>query len=422
MSWTEFDCVVVGDELAAVWLLRQYVELAKKEKGAGEVRVGWIRLRPQLRPQAVPHFLREKLGLEAKAPFSAEIRTPKHDYPWLPDRITERYGFAPPAWGPLTNSEQSQLRYCFQRFPEVFDVGAALWARFGKSSTLSSEKLVESAFRLSQLTYIPLEELAPPQTTIFNCPPGETPLKKITRLKTGEISFEFAPGGADDKPIMSRHWILSSGFLEHQQWKSAGFDVAEYLGVSVTPPSHAFLEFSLEVDNAALSPRQAPITLWSDADQIPDPLREIWPMELERQGGDAKTSKLIAQAPVCFPFDVDTALKQMRESVKRITRLIPWLPECLRSVEFPLGIESCHSAETRAEIESRLWQNLHERYALSSLEVRTRHKGIYVLPASYHSELPYPLGPLRGAKEILIERFGRGEYQKVNVAALSPIH
>ncbi len=415
MSWTEFDCVVVGDEIAAVWLLRQYVELAKKEKGASEVRVGWIRLRPSARPIAIPHFLREKLGLEAKPFFSPEVRTPRHDYPWSPSRILERYGFQPPAWGPLTASEASQIRYCYQRFPEVFDVGAALWARFGKSAALSTEKLVESAFRLSQLSWVPLEELAPPQTTILNYPPSETPLKKIMRLKTGEISFEFA----EDQPIMSRHWILANSYLEHLQWKAEGFDVAQYLGIGITPPSHGFLEFRLDVDNAALSPRQAPITLWSDADQIPDAVREVWPIELQRMSGN--TSRLIAQAPVPFPFDVDTALSQMREAIKRITRLIPWLPECLRSVEFPMGIESCHSQEARAEIESRLWQNLHERYALSSLEVRTRHRGIYVLPASYHSELPYPLGTLRGAKEILIERFGRREYQKVNVAPQAAI-
>ena len=409
MSWTEFDCVVVGDEVSALWLLRQFPELARKEKSS-EIRLGWVRLNLQNRPLLVPHTMREKLGLEPKAPFSAEIRTPKRDILWSPETIKDRYGFTPPGWGPLGANEESQIRYCFQKFPEVFDVGSILWSRMGRSGALSAERLVEAAFRMSELTWVTLDEVAPPQTTVFHYLPSEAPLKKVARLKTGEISFEFA----DNQPLVSRTWILCPRFLEMMQWKSRGFDLAGFLGVNVATPSHGYLTFQMALEKEALSARQKNVCLWADADEIPDPETEVWSYDITREKAGETT--ITAEAPVAFPFDIDTALKQMRHSVQRFTRLVPWLPEKLKSLEFPLSLESCFREESRLEIELKLWQNVVERFPVSTLETRTRQPGLYLLPASHHSELPYPMGTWRGARDILVDRFGRRHYQKVAVA------
>lgn len=414
MSWTEFDCVVVGDEVSALWLLRQFPELARKEKSS-EIRLGWVRLTLQNRPLLVPHAMREKLGLEPKAPFSVEIRTPKRDILWSPEHIRSRYGFAPPGWGPLTANEASQIRYCFQKFPEVFDVGSILWSRLGRSGALTAERLVEAAFRLSELCWVNLEEVAPPQTTVFHYLPSEAPLKKVSRLKSGEISFEFA----DNQPLVSRTWIVCPRFLEMVQWKTRGFDLAEQIGATVAPPSHGYLSFQMGLEEDTLSARQKNVCLWADADEIPDTDTEVWSYDIARE--NKHEISVTGECPVSFPFDIDTGLKQMRQSVQRFTRLVPWLPEKLKTLEFPLSLDSCFRDEARVEMELKLWQNVCERFPVSTLETRTRQPGLYLLPASHHSELPYPMGTWRGARDILIDRFGRREYQKVAVAGAPAI-
>ncbi len=410
MSWTEFDCVVVGDEVAALWLLRQFSELARNEKSP-EIRLGWVRLHTKTRPLAIPHALREKLGLDPKPPFSAEIRTPKRDIVWSPEHVRQKYGFTPPRWGQLSTSEESQIRYCFQKFPEVFEVGSVLWSRLGRSGTLSPERLVEAAFRLTELSWVSLDEVAPPQTTVFHYLPSESPLKKITKLRSGEYSFEFAAG----QPLVSRTWILAPSYLEIQQWKAGGFDLNEFLGINISTPSHGFFGFGMTLEKDALSERQKDMCLWADADEIPDSETEVWSFDISH---DEKTDEIsvYAEAPLLFPFDLDMALTQMRESVKRFTRLVPWLPEKVRSFEFPMSLDSCSRDESRAELEPRLWHNVTARYQMATLETRTRHNGLYLLPTSFHAELPYPMGTLRGAQEILIDRFGRRGVKKVAVA------
>lgn len=91
MALDEFQCVVLGDEPAGLWILRRLRELAP------EARLGWVSYEQIPPPVCVPVSLARPFRLKELGPsWSAEIVTPSRTLPWSAEALRAAFPELPP--------------------------------------------------------------------------------------------------------------------------------------------------------------------------------------------------------------------------------------------------------------------------------------------------------------------------------------
>jgi hypothetical protein len=166
----------------------------------------------------------------------------------------------------------------------------------------------------------------------------------------------------------------------------------------LAPESRYPLDLHLEPE--ALPCPVRPVSILLDSETIPDLLREAWPFQW-RSSGLEKQLRLWVSAP--SGASLEYLLDGFSEGMRRLERIFPFLPEHTLSIRPSLGMEECGSEASRTASLKRLEREAIERHRFSSLRTETRNPGVSLLLSSLHCHLPYPLGPLLGAKRSLEE-------------------
>ena len=146
-----FDCVIIGDEPAGLWLLQKYLSLHRqleqdshpKAPKLKTPRLGWIRFSRVTSAVALPVAAARAFGIEVVKPWSAEIVTPDKTMTWQPSTISERFPELPreisqrlfKSLGPPTAQQLSAIRFALRAQPELLSWAGGLWKYFGRSES-----------------------------------------------------------------------------------------------------------------------------------------------------------------------------------------------------------------------------------------------------------------------------------------------
>ena len=413
MPLENFQCVVLGDEPAGLWLLRRLAQTNESQQ------LGWIRLSQSPSPTAVPVPLVTGFGLELGPSWSAEILTPSASLVWENSTLQETFPELPKEFSrvvstnvgrsPLSTPHLAAVRYAIRHRPELLTYASGLWKLLGRAQKLHPETLVAGALLCTELAWWEPHAFLPSDLKTIRLSPLENPIEEAHLLKNGKLAITFQ--GHD--PIASEHWILNAPWRHLLSLNRKSRDLLSRLNEQEDLRSqHALCGLRLRVGREAVPCTMRPLTVSFNTNDIPDPLNEIRNIELhESQEGE---KELVLWVSVPRELSLDTTLDKFREGMKQLNHLLPSLPGSVIHLSVPLTMESCFSEAHRASAIALLEEAFIEHYAFTALQTQTRTAGFYILPPSIHCHLPYPIGPLYAARRLLEEIAGRQKTTRVS--------
>jgi hypothetical protein len=409
----QYDLIVVGNEPAGLWLMRRWL-MAAKSAHLLTPRLLWIRL-GKCEPVAIPTPIARAFGIEGSSPWSAQIVTPQRTLSWDPATIQELFPhlprdlknrFSKGDWAPRSQ-EKASLHYTLRAQPELLTWATGLWRAVGRAENVSAETAVWAALLAHSFVWWNAEEALSTKkiekiTIDPSKKPGETPLQLSFPRGGPPIVAEIFQLGQQLRKVSAKKWLWNSTWRQ-MQWLTTADEQAT---AATSFPVSRFVEFPFEVlaDTEGVRSGTSPLTLYFDTEEIPEERSEIWPIFLYDE--DSK-KKLQVQVSCNYSLSLETVAEQSREALKRLRTLFPMLLRHERSVFPPLAVETCLCEESRMKTLQSLEWSSRETFRYSRIDTRTKVKNLFALSPSYRCFLPYPLGPLQGAKEMLREWIGR---------------
>jgi hypothetical protein len=415
----EFDLLVLGNEPAGLWLLREFTRLfpedaALKQKPTGSPKVGWLRLESTTQTLPLSAAIAHHYRIAPQPVFSAEIASPRERFRWSPAEVISRFPTLPPdlvsrfkaSLEIPSREERKRLQTTLSQFPEILSYAQSLWKQVGKSRTMTPENLVWAALQCLELFMWPVESLVSeiPGLSIFPIE-AKSPLTSIEELPksaTAGASPLYQVSFSSGESFLSRALVINSTVSELQtlslkepslSWLSPDPQVLS--PIAIYPQVLRFRGFSLPKNIQ-------PLTLLVEKSPFPEPDLEMIPMTLESQP-EGQTVTLWCTDRTDFSYEALS--EKLAKAMGRFYQHFPEALEHLTTQSLSPGMATCDSAETRGEILRQIEMSRQGLYDLSLLHVRTRKKRIYNLLSALRCSLPYPLGPLTGAQEILAELF-----------------
>ena len=172
----------------------------------------------------------------------------------------------------------------------------------------------------------------------------------------------------------------------------------------------------LEFKDFCLPRNVSPLTFFLDEEVLPEPDREVWPMIINSNTPFQKISLWVTERK---EFSLESISEKLKGALSRLYSHFPEALENLESQSVPLGLETCYSDSQRAETLMALEQSSKELYSVSLIHPKTRKKGIFPLLSALRCNLPYPVGPLLGAQELLSDLFDKRTLKNSSPKALS---
>jgi hypothetical protein len=415
MSSEELDFAVIGDEPAGLWFLGRIYEIATAPRPPETLKapplsgLGWISLEENVPPVCFPATFASSFGIPLPSSWSAEIITNRRALVWNSSEIYDAFPGLPQVdfnedpLGALLHPKRGTcraIRRAIIRNPELLSFASGLLKYLGRSEPLQPEAAVLSALYCTELAWWQATVQVPPSATRFRIRPWENPLEDIKVLSSGAIALHFR--GHD--PIASRRWILNTSvhtlkrLCRHSQRWLRLFQVgSEFSGRSLYP-------LRLKVDPLGISAAKRKLTLLFDTEEIPDIDAEVWPITLTVESHQ-KEIVLWTSAPA--QTSLEAVLEQFRQGMGRLNRLFPFLRQTLRSLEPSLSLDTCATSEVRQEVLRALEDQSVELYGLAGVSTETRQRAISSLLPYLNCHLPYPLGTLWAASQLLTKLVGR---------------
>lgn len=405
-STEEFDCLVLGDEPAGLWLLREIG--AVMAATGGNSSLGWVQLMQTNRRVPVPVSLASDYRLAISEPWHLEIVTPHATFAWSESEILSRFprttlpkpsGPSPKAF--LRSGAVKAAGDSLRQHPELLGLSHGLWKLVGRTSRVQSETVVLNALHCRSLAWWdPMAEL-PETVTRVPVPQGGAGIVSISFSRRGLVSLELA----DQTTLLARHLVLNASSQATRAMLPRLGALAECLGTrEESEPLEALYPFRLTCDAGVIPDCVPAVCALFDEDTLPDPMREIHGLEVAKVG---QGRQLTVWESWPRGLSLEGLCDRFRSSLGTLHRLFPFLRDRATGYFPPLGIDSCYGEESRAKMIAELEAQSVRQYGYALITSTTRRRQVSHLPPSLHCYLPYPFGPLWGARETLSAIVGK---------------
>lgn len=403
-----FDVLVLGNEPGGLWFLREFERL----KNHTAAKLGWLKIDAPILEIPLPISISSHYRINTGTTYSAEIVTKSRLLQWSPEKVFDRFKSLERSLGEKTTdptlAELRSIKEAVLRNPELITLSQALWKRLGRCREIPEPQMVWAALKALQLTDWTPEALISEisNLTTYLMREGDF-LKSVEETDHPEPNQKgkiFKLSLESGKVLFSKLIILNFTAVQLRQ-----FVTNSVVGEWALCPDDLLSRFSnypltLKFGHYHLPKNIQPLTLLLEQDVLPEPDLEMWPMSLSSNDLNQSVTLWVTDR-TDFSFEVFT--EKVKKALARFQYHFPTALNHTVSQSIPLGVDICYSEEQRVRVIKAIENSRQELYSISLLNVRTRKKGIYSLLPALQCTLPYPLGTLRGAEEILKELFSR---------------
>ena len=402
------DVLVVGNEPGGLWFLREFARL-KKHTAA---KLGWLKVNEPIPEIPLSVSISNHYKIPTGPHYSVEVATKSRLFQWSPEKVFDRFNSLERSLGEKTTdptpAELRSIKEAVLRNPELITLSQALWKRLGRCREIPEAQMVWAALKALQLSdWSPdtiLSEIS--NVTTYGMDEGDCwkSVEEIPHPDSTEKGKMFKLTLSSGRILFSKLVILNLTVRQLRQFvmSSKLSEWAPFPDDLLSRYSHYPL--TLKFDRYHLPQNIQPLTLLLEQDVLPEPDLEMWPMSLNSKDNSQSVTLWVTDR-TDFSFEVFT--EKLKKALARFQYHFPTALEHTVSQSISLGIDNCYSEEQRLNVIKAIENSRQELYSISLLNVRTRKKGIYSLVPALRCTLPYPLGPLRGAEEILQELFNR---------------
>lgn len=405
-STEEFDCLVLGDEPAGLWLLREVGSVMAATGGSASL--GWVQLSPRTRAIPVATQLAREYRLSVSEPWSVEMVTPSATFPWNEREIASRF----PGTGlprASLHSPKSFLRSgavraageALRRYPELLGLSHGIWKLVGRTSRVQPETIVLSALLCPELASWDAGTEPPESVIRVPVAQGGAGIASISFSRRGLASVELV----DQTTLLARHLVVNASSQAMREMLPRLGALAECLGArDDSEPRDGLYPFRLTCDRDVVPDCVPRVCVLVDEESLPDPVEEIRGLEIADSGPHRE---LTVWESWPRGLSLEGLCDRFRVGLARLHRLFPFLRDRAHSYFPPLGVDTCQSEETRARILAELEASCVRQHGYALITSTTRRRQVSHLSPALHSYLPYPFGPLWGARETLSAIVGK---------------
>lgn len=434
------DLLVVGNEPAGLWLLREFSKLypeeaALKKWEKKQPTVGWLKTQEPIQDFPMLKSVATEFGIEPRNCFSAEIVSSRNLFRWDLDQILNRFPNLKelfqdkvlnpsdrtslpllansPLGSPLTGNIKKSIDRVLTLYPEILVFSQALWKQLGRSRKITPQMMVWAALQATELFSWSSEHLIPSINNLEILSPNES--EKWVSIEQIPSTLPNSKGKLFKLTFTSGAHLLTKSLVHNlsiREIKSLPEenDIASWIPL----PEDILSRFShyplrLEFDHFRLPRNVQPLTIFLDENVLPEPDLEMWPMT---QTQTDSIQKITLWATDRTEFSLEGITECFGHALNRFQRHFPTALRKLKTQSVSLGMETCFNEEQRIAAIKEIESSAKELYSVSLLHVRTRQKGLFSLLPALRCDLPYPLGPLSGAREVLRDLFSRKTLQK----------
>ncbi len=421
----ELDLLVIGNEPAGLWLLREYERLfpsfATQKKWERKIpRMGWLKIDKPSQTIAVGKPVSHFFSLSADSWFSAEMASSKRLFKWSPENVFNVFSSLPQDLklrlsqnpSPPNSKERKLIQAALTQQPELLTYAQAIWKLMGRCRKITPEMKVWAALQSMELSRWNPENLVGSVSTLTTWPlviqGSKIKSERVKSLEPSSKSKVFQYTLPSGESITAKNVVLNLtvkellAFADEPLLEDSNIDRSILSRWSYYPLELQFQHFRL--------PRNVqPLTLFLDEEVLPEPDREIWPMT---SSFNEDRQKVILWTTERAEFSLESLTDSFKQALKRFYFHFPEALEDLHSQSTSLGVDTCFSEEQRSSMIDTLEESAQELYELSLIHPKTRQRGLYSLLPALRCTLPYPLGTLTAASELLKELFNKKTLQQ----------
>lgn len=393
-----FGAVVVGDEPAGLWLLGRLAEA----RPFGDAPLLWISF-AEPEPLAVPFFWGPRWGITVDGPWSAELRTPKRAFRWTERAVRERFPTVPPT----VDLKRPEDRDVVGAGGSAKELERAVRELLDTSSDFSlvAKMVARAAFRarrpsperagLAALLWTELAWWRPamgvPDTVdrwVFEHFPTVT-----THTRSGDLHRFQLSNGAE---LETRLCVLNANERLLDRFFGPVGGVEKMLGYAAPRAPIASTSVTMTVAPGTVPAALSPLVVVADTETFPEEDRELWSMAV---GSDMCTLRVDVATP---PLVTDgTVADASRRTLERMRAMFPGFDRSVRAMTPTAPSELCDDLTHRVACQDAFEAKLQARYDQAAFRREGSVAGVEPLLPSFRCDLPYPLGTLLGAQEVL---------------------
>lgn len=426
------DLLILGNEPAGLWLLREYEKLFPihaqlKKQQRTQPSLGWLKINGPIPPVLTNKPTASFFDLPTDHYFSPEMASTKNLFKWSTQNVRktfpgllELFERSPTneLFNPSTNT-LNKIRWEIAKNPRLLTYSQTLWKILGRCRQVSPENMVWAALQSTEITSWDYQSLPTSnrhlETWSFNLGEGPVSLTELPSVDPKDKQKIFKITLPSGQSLSTRNLILN---LSVGEFIKLGVpELLALLGIekSIFSPVAQY-PLILEFKDFCLPRNVSPLTFFLDEEVLPEPDREVWPMIINSNTPFQKISLWVTERK---DFSLESVSEKLKGALSRLYSHFPEALENLESQSVPLGLETCYSDSQRAETLMALEQSSKELYSVSLLHPKTRKKGISPLLPALRCNLPYPVGPLLGAQELLSDLFDKKTLKNSSPKALS---
>ncbi len=390
-----YDFVLLGEELAGVWLLKKLCEIRKNlssgKRPGKKFPKHFLWIRTNVRSQnsyTLPAFIADSFEIELSKTWHLDLVFPNKNFAWNRDRVDSFLLNNPIPREVLEKPSSHSSRTIatiVKTFPELSAISQGIWSAISASETTHDEIRDWSSLLCQSVGTWDVSSQIDSTVEIVDIPRGST--ATLTKVNSTEVSLDFSDG----KKISTHHVILNLPLSKFQKlFPLNGFANLGFNEDIFSP--YAKYEMTLDFEEGTYLPFADSSLLFS-TDSSPDVIQETALFE--------KQASWKLQIIEKKELDLGVVLERFKRALRDLNRGFPTLLAKTKSIYPPLGIESCHSQAYRAEILNDLEASQKDIYGLAQTSYETRMPAVKNLAPSLSCHLPYPLGTLRAADRLL---------------------
>ncbi|MCB0406384.1 MAG: hypothetical protein KDD51_16500 [Bdellovibrionales bacterium] len=403
-STQEFECLVLGEEPAGLWLLQK---LDKVYRHSGESPYfGWLQFEPERAATPVPAQFAEHFGLDAGPTWHTQILSKRGALEWSPESFKDRFpklnlelleAFPKTTHG--REREFTMAHKALSQYPELLSYCMGLWKYFGRASNMRPESVVLAGLRAHTLCWWQPKDGLPKSVAPIDVTVKNRNVKEIYFSKKGMISLQLE----DQTTLLTRKLILNTSFLQLKDLAKRLPELLSCIDMDFSVVSQSALyPLHLEVNAPAVSSWVPPLNFFFDSIDLPNLDEEIWPFECERRPGHAS---LTLWASWSRGISMEGLTAQFLKGYERLNWLFPFLHTHLERLSAPLSIH-CHSQQARTALQKGLEAHAKSRFEVTRTHSSTRRPNVFFLSPSLHTQWLYPFGPMLEAQKLVREIAG----------------
>ncbi|MCB0417885.1 MAG: hypothetical protein KDD39_09555 [Bdellovibrionales bacterium] len=404
-STQEFECLVLGEEPAGLWLLQK---LDKVYRHNGETPYfGWLQFEPDRAATPVPAQFAEHFGLDTGPHWHTHILSKRGALQWSPDSFKERFpkldlelldAFPKNSHG--REREYKLARQALTHYPELLSYCTGLWKYFGRAYNMRPESIVLAGLRAHTLSWWQPKSQLPKSVAPIDATVKNRNVQEIYFSKKGMISLQLE----DQTTLLTRKLVLNTSFLQLRALTKRLPELLNCIDMDLPNVSRSALyPLRLEVNSPAVSRWAPPLNFFFDSIELPNLDEEIWPFECSHT---ATSATLTLWASWSRGISMEGLTAQFLKGYERLNWLFPFLHSHLEKLSAPLSVH-CLSQQARTALQKGLEAHARSRFEVSRTHSTTRRPNVFFLSPSLHTQWLYPFGPMLEAQKLVSEIAGR---------------